>query len=458
MFRPTNITNQTKFPVSTQPYKAQISGFVDKQILAWMAKTHFIPSTSSQHKLAPLFVFWKKNSKLSQKLIKTNFQKHFGRSGANWARSKVSTRFMLECSFWSHCTPATVFTLHFFHPIHTKTTVCFTQVALKPTILIITTENTEINLFLVQQQLLSHIHKKIGFFTWNQHVGGLIEWLLAWSLPVHVVWICVLFERMAQYMQFFVECWIWRLFHLETAILSSLFSHSSIPVFRDGNDRFIAVTLTVMGKVLFKIVTLFLTNKLTQSIYPRYGCWLSITRSQTNKNKNLHLIFVCFAFPLLSQQKKLYSSSLLMKLSWHQETAIEFLCSVTPPSQYFFSCFPSTLNKASVGLNNHSILLTFRKVKKQERKSICKKEKTEKNKKTKQKCLSFSSALSLLFCVFGLAWIRLYITPKTKQKRSQITKKHKHKSVNPKQATTKTITQNQHGTQSWQNNLLLNSM
>ena len=205
---------QIKFPVYHTTLQSATLWFCWQQILAWMAKTHFIPSTSSQHKLAPLFVFWKKNSKLSQKLIKTNFQKHFGRSGANWARSKVSTRFMLECSFWSHCTSATVLILHFFHLIHTKTTVCFTQVTLKPTILIITTDNTKINLSLVYNSNFSlHIHKKIRFVTWNQHVGGLVEWLLAWSLPVHVVWICVIWTN-GPIHTFFVECWIWTLFYL----------------------------------------------------------------------------------------------------------------------------------------------------------------------------------------------------------------------------------------------------
>ena len=95
---------------------------------------------------------------------------------------------MLECSFWGHCTSTTVLTLHFFHPIHTKTTVCFTQVALKPTKLIITTENTEINLFLVQQQLLSSHPQENRIFHLNQHVGGLVRWLLLGP------YLCMLFE------------------------------------------------------------------------------------------------------------------------------------------------------------------------------------------------------------------------------------------------------------------------
>ena len=173
--------------------------------------------------------------------------------------------FILESLYVSYCLYSSIF----FHPIHTKTTVCFTQVALKPTKLIVPT----INMFLVfNRNFYLHIHKKIRFFTWNKDVGGLVEWLLAWSLPVHVVWICVLFERMAQYIHFLSNVESERFFIWARSLNQTLLFFCNLIFFTsktqstkylemEMTDSF--VTLTVMGKVLFKIVTLFLTNKLT---------------------------------------------------------------------------------------------------------------------------------------------------------------------------------------------------
>ena len=456
MFRPTNITNQAKFPVSTQPYKAQISGFVDNKFwLGWQKHILFLQlrvNTSSHH-----FLF---------------FGKKTANSPRNW--SKQTLRNILDgvelTVLAQKSQPVSCSSVHFGVTVRQLLSSLFIffipftrkRQSVSPK----SHWNQQYSLSQRKTQRSTCFWYNSNFYLTSTRKSDFsleISMLAVWSSDCWLgPYLCMLFEFVCYLNEWLNTCnfllsveseryfiWAWSLnqtLHIK---------NTKHKIFRDGNDRFIC-DIDSYGKSVVQNSHL-VSHKQTRTIniqdmvvgFPSQG------HKQT-KTKTCALSLSVSDFLFWCNKKKLYSNSLLVKLSWHQETAI--LSSLFSHSSIpvFLLLLPSTLNKAPVGLNNHSILLTFRKVKKQERKSICKK--PNKNKKTKQKCLSFSSALSLLFCVFGLAWIRLYITPKTKQKRSQITKKHKHKSVNPKQATRKTITQNQHGTQSWQNNLLLNSM
>ena len=300
-----------------------------------------------------------------------------------------------------------------------------------------------------------------------------ISMLAVWSSDCWLgPYLCMLFEFLCylnEWLNTYIFCWVLNLnailfgHDLSTKLFffcNLIFFHiknTKHKIFRDGNDRFIC-DIDSYGKSVVQNSHL-VSHKQTHTIniqdmvvgFPSQG------HKQT-KTKTCALSLSVSDFLFWSNKKNCIQTVCWWSYHGIRKQQYWVLCSVTPPSQYFFSCFHQHSTKLLLDWTITQFFWLSERSKNKKENRFAKKKKPKKNKKTKQKCLSFSSALSLLFCVFGLAWIRLYITPKTKQKRSQITKKQKHKSVNPKQATRKTITQNQHGTQSWQNNLLLNSM
>ena len=328
--------------------------------------------------------------------------------------------FILESLYVSYCLHSSFFSPHshendsMFHPsrIETNNTHYHNR------------KHRDQLVFGVQQQLLSShpqetqiCHLKSACWRSDRAIVGLVL-NCAYCLNLCVIW------TNGSIHTFFVECWIWTLFYLgmisqpnSSFLLQLNFFHiknTKHKIFKDGNDIFIC-DIDSYGKSVVQNSHL-VSHKQTHTLniqdmvvgFPSQG------HKQT-KNKNLRLVFVCFGFSLLIQQKKNCIQTVCW-WSYHgiKETAI-------PSSLFSHSSIPVFLLLLPINTQQsfcwdwtvtQFFWLSERSKNKKENRFA--KKKKPKNKKTKQNYMSFSSVLSLLFCVFGLAWMRLYIAPKSK--------------------------------------------